>query len=142
MKWAGHYGVRIMQPLNSATIDAGSGVPARAASTDERRASRRIAAAELPWIRSVKVANVGDVGLVNISTAGALLKCRTRLVPRQEVVLQFIGAGNRVRVKGQVVRCEVAAVRNGSSIDYEAAIAFEPDPCPLPVSSHLSVAWV
>jgi hypothetical protein len=79
---------------------------------------------------------------VNLSSAGALLTCRTRLVPKQEVVLQLIGDGNRVRLKGQVVRCEVAAVRNGSMIDYEAAVAFELDACPLPVSAHLSAAWV
>ncbi len=108
----------------------------------ERRAAKRISAAELPWIKGIALANVGVAGLINLSSSGALLHCRTRLVPSQEVVLQIIGAGSRFRVKGHVVRCEVSAVRKGSTIDYRAAIAFDPDPCPLPVSAHLSIGSV
>lgn len=108
----------------------------------DRRVAKRIPAAELPWIKGITVAKVGNAGLINLSSSGALVYCRTRLVPSQAVVLQIIGAGSRFRLKGHVVRCEVSAVRKGSTLDYRAAIAFDPDPCPLPVSAHLSTGSV
>ena len=109
---------------------------------DDRRGAPRHAADRLPWIKGVRVANIEDARLINVSSTGVLVQCRARLLPGNETVLQFVGSGNRFRVKGQVVRCEVAHVRAEGTLQYEVAVAFDPDPCPLPVSQHLSTSWV
>ena len=109
---------------------------------DERRASARHPASSLPWITGIRVANLEDANLINVSSTGVLVRCRTRLVPGQDAVLQFVGATNRFRVKGQVVRCAVSDVQGGNALQYEVAVSFDPDPCPLPVSQHLSAASV
>ena len=108
----------------------------------DRRGAARHPAASLPWIKAISVADIKDANLVNVSSTGALVRCRARLLPGQDAVLQLVGASNRFRVKGHVVRCEVADLERGSALQYEVALAFEPDPCPLPVSQHLSDAWV
>ena len=118
--------VSVARPLSS-------GVPAGAS---DRRAAQRMPASDLPWITGVRVGNVDEAQIINVSSTGVLVQCQARLVPGQEATLQIVGAGNRFRVKGHVVRCEVADVRG--VLQYEAALAFDPDPCPLPVSAHLS----
>ena len=97
-------------------------------------------ATEVPWIRGIRAGNVKDVEVINVSSTGVLVQCQARLVPGQEALLQIVGASNKVRVKGQVVRCEVSDVRG--DLQYHVAVRFDPDPCPLPVSAHLSASSI
>ena len=108
----------------------------------DRREAARHPAEEVPWIKGIRAANIEEAYLINVSSTGVLVQCRARLLPGDETVLQFVRSGNRFRVKGQVVRCEVADVHAEGSLQYEVAVAFDPDPCPLPVSQHLSTSWV
>ncbi len=107
-------------------------------STD-RRSALRLPAGDLPWITGVRVGHVDDAQMINVSSTGVLVQCQARLVPGQEAILQIVGVENKFRIRGHVVRCEVTDVRG--ELQYEVAVAFDPDPCPLPASMHLSTAW-
>ena len=107
-------------------------------SSTDRRGAQRLPASDLPWITGVRVGHVADTQVINVSSTGVLVQCQARLVPGQETILQIVGVENRFRIAGHVVRCEVTDVRG--ELQYEVAVAFDPDPCPLPASMHLSTA--
>ena len=87
-------------------------------------------------MRGVRVGNRADAEMINVSSTGVLMQCQARLVPGQQTTLQIVGANNRFKLHGRVVRCEVAGL--SGDLQYHVAVAFDPDPCPLPVSVHMS----
>ena len=132
----GHMSLEPQLATSSSARERAANAPDVAA---ERRGAQRLPACDLPWITGVRVGNVDDAQMINVSSTGVLVQCQARLVPGQEAILQIVGVGNRFRIRGQVVRCGVADVRG--EVRYEVAVAFDPDPCPLPVSMQFSTAW-
>ena len=126
-----------MGPIDTADDMMGDERP-RSEDNADRRSSARRCPDEVPWIRTVKLSQREEAQIINVSSSGILIECRTRLPLGAAIVLQLIGPGNRLNLKGRVLRCEVASVDAVTGLTYKAAIAFEPDPCPLPVVSHLS----
>ena len=100
--------------------------PVVAAESDglERRIAQRHPAAAVPSITGVRLSPTGgDASLVNISTTGVLVKCRTRLLPGTAVTAVFEGTSALASVKSKVVRCLVADI-DSSGMSYLIGIAF------------------
>jgi hypothetical protein len=93
--------------------------------TDRRRCPRRPAAGE-GWTR-VRVCPGRDAVLVDLGAGGALVECRSRLLPGSTVLLQFIAPGRTVTVRGRVVRCEVTALDPAHGVRYRGAVSFDED---------------
>jgi hypothetical protein len=89
---------------------------------ENRRASRRRSLDEIPDVTGVKVQSE-DVEVVNASSGGMLIKCSLRLPPGTASQLEIQRLDGTLRVRGKVVRCEVAAVTPGG-LRYWVAIAF------------------
>ena len=68
----------------------------------------------------------GDVvTLVNLSASGILVEGKTRFVPGTRLTVNFEGPAALARAKGRVVRCQVSAIGEGGSLQYQSAIAFD-----------------
>jgi len=102
----------------------------------DRRAHARRAAAELEWLRTVRLS--GGTGaaitLVDLSEGGALLEVDAPLRPGARLRLEMSGADLEVMVPLEVLRCYVTSLRGASTI-YRGACAFA-HPIELP-SKHL-----
>jgi PilZ domain len=99
-------------------------VPATEGETPERRIAQRHPASVVPSIKGVRLSPTGgDASLVNISTTGVLVKCRTRLLPATAVTVVFEGTSALGSVKSKVVRCLVADI-DASGMSYLIGIAF------------------
>ena len=103
----------------------------------DRRGAARHSPEDVPWIRAVKLSRE-EARVINVSSGGILIECHARLALGTCAVLQIVGPANRVNIKGHVLRCEVISVASANGLLYRVAIAFDPDPCPLPVGSYLS----
>ena len=103
----------------------------------DRRVATRYSLEDVPWIRAVKLSRE-EARVINVSSGGILIECHARLALGTCTVLQIVGPANRVNIKGHVLRCEVISVAAANGLLYRVAIAFDPDPCPLPVGSYLS----
>jgi hypothetical protein len=98
--------------------------PAAATDSPERRIAHRHAASAVPSITGVRLSpSGGDASLVNISTTGVLVRCRTRLLPGTAVSVVFEGTSPLSTVKSKVVRCLVADI-DASGMSYHIGIAF------------------
>jgi hypothetical protein len=86
----------------------------------ERRASRRIAGASIPWLTAAS-ARVEQVILLDISDSGALIETPASLRPgeRDSFVLR---GDNTVRVGAEIIRAEVTRI--SPSVSYRSAIRF------------------
>jgi hypothetical protein len=69
-----------------------------------------------------------DVRIVDLCPGGALLETSYRLMPGRAVELQLGQNGNRLRVRGRILRCQVAALGLDGGVRYRGAICFEPRP--------------
>ena len=103
----------------------------------DRRGAARHSLEDVPWIRAVKLSRE-EARVINVSSGGILIECHARLALGACTVLQIVGPANRVNIRGHVLRCEVISVASANGLLYRVAIAFDPDPCPLPVGSYLS----
>ena len=87
-----------------------------------RRVSRRRSLDEIPELIAVKVQSE-EVAVVNASRSGILIECGLRLPPGTAKQLEFHNLDGLLRVRGQVVRCEVSKVTSDRLI-YRVAFAF------------------
>ena len=87
-----------------------------------RRVSRRRSLEEIPELIAVKVQSE-EVSVVNASRSGILIECGIRLPPGTAKQLEFHNLDGLLRVRGQVVRCEVTKVTRDRLI-YRVAFAF------------------
>jgi hypothetical protein len=106
--------------------DAGAGLE----EAEDRRLEPRYPASAVPQITAVRIAG-GFVTLVNISSTGILVESATRQVPGKRISLELEGAIEPKRVSASIVRCQVAAIEDGS-LKYRTALMFT-DPLKLPV---------
>jgi hypothetical protein len=98
--------------------------PAPASESVERRIAHRHAASIVPSITGVRLSPAGgEASLVNISTTGVLVKCRTRLLPGTAVTAIFDGTSSLSSVKSKVARCLVADI-DANGMSYHIGIAF------------------
>jgi hypothetical protein len=88
----------------------------------ERRGARRVPPAGMGWRREALLRPGQPVVLVNISAAGALVECASRLRPGALTELQLAGAARRRSVRGRIDRCQVAML---NPLRYHGAIVFE-----------------
>jgi hypothetical protein len=116
----------------------------------DRRVHQRLRAADLQWLRSVRVKNGPEVTLVDLSSGGVLLDTSMQLKPGSRVMLEIVGAG-RIEVASEVLRCHIAALRDATAV-YRGACAFvhpieleraqEPPGVSIPAHTALSAqAW-
>ena len=92
--------------------------------SQERRVVRRMDAFEEHRIGSACVHPGHRARLVDVSAGGALIETNHRLLPGAEVELDVEKGTDRARVRGRVVRCDVARVRP-TWVCYRGAIAFD-----------------
>ena len=89
----------------------------------ERRVHQRLRAADLKWLRGSRVKNGADVTLVDLSAGGVLLDSDVQLKPGTMITLEIVGAGT-VEVRSEVLRCQLAALRDAAAV-YRGALAFK-----------------
>jgi hypothetical protein len=88
----------------------------------DRRMSRRRPLSEIPEVMAVKVQSE-KVQVVDASREGILIECGLRLTPGATSQLEILRVDGPLRVRGRVVRCEIAGI-NGGKVQYRVAIAF------------------
>ena len=101
----------------------------------DRRVHQRIRAADLKWLRGSRVKNGPEVTLVDFSVGGVLLDSDVRLKPGAVITLEIVGAGT-VEVRSEVLRCQIAALRDAAAV-YRGALAFK---SPFDLRSLLALA--
>jgi hypothetical protein len=89
----------------------------------ERRAFARIPAADLEWIREVRLKYGSPVSLVDLSPRGALLQTSTQLRPGTVQVLEIVGPQIE-SVPFRVVRCHLTQIGEAGAI-YRGACEFK-----------------
>jgi hypothetical protein len=89
----------------------------------ERRVHQRLRAADLKWLRGSRVKNGPDVTVVDLSAGGVLLDSDVQLKPGAVITLEIVGAGT-VEVRSEVLRCQLAALRDAAAV-YRGALAFK-----------------
>jgi hypothetical protein len=99
----------------------------------ERRGERRFASNEVPWISYVSFGGE-RVGLINVSSGGALLRTRSRpehhflrrsdpnVLDRSCLTLE-LRSDSKVHAMGRVVRC--VPLRTSALTEYEIAFSFD-----------------
>jgi PilZ domain len=90
-----------------------------------RRVDARYPATAVPGIKSVRLSPGDTVTLLNISASGVLVEGKTRFVPGTRVTVVFDGDVKPKQAKGRVVRCQVSAIGNAGSLQYQSGIALE-----------------
>src|SRR5437899_11818599 len=91
----------------------------------ENRTARRVAAALVPSITSLRLSPHGtDARLVNISATGLLAECGMRLKVGSAVTLSFEGKFEPSSAAARVVRCAVAAMGKGGGLLYHVGLHF------------------
>lgn len=89
----------------------------------DRRRARRLRVAE-HGITAARIRPGHVVVILDISSDGALVETVYRLLPNTSVELQLDCVGERIAVRGRVLRCTVAALESCSVI-YRGAILFD-----------------
>ena len=95
------------------------------AGTSDARVHPRYPAESLNGITSVRLSPGEVVTLVNLSASGILVEGKTRFVPGTRLTVIFEGPGAPSPAKGRVIRCQVSAIGEGGSLQYQSAIAFD-----------------
>ena len=93
--------------------------------TSDARVHPRYPAESLNGITSVRLSPGEVVTLVNLSASGILVEGKTRFVPGTRLTVIFEGPGAPSPAKGRVIRCQVSAIGEGGSLQYQSAIAFD-----------------
>ncbi len=65
------------------------------------------------------------VRIIDLSLGGALVETECRLLPGAVVELQLAGSGAAQRVRGRVIRSQVAALDSQQGIRYRGALMFD-----------------
>jgi hypothetical protein len=94
--------------------------------TIDRRAARRLHHVEDHGIVNARVRPGHRAHLVDVSSSGAMIETSYRLLPGTAVELHLETESTHTRIRGRVLRCNVARVR-ASAICYRGAIAFDRD---------------
>src|SRR5262245_27434947 len=91
----------------------------------DRRAHTRRSAAELEWLRGVRLfGGAGyEVTLVDLSEGGALLEVDAPLRPGVGLTLELSGPGIEAAVPLEVLRCYISTLRGETTI-YRGACVF------------------
>ncbi len=97
----------------------------------ERRRDPRRIAADLTWLRAVRLQPGLEALLVDISPGGALVETTTRLRPGMKTVLRLSTTGSELRAPGEFVRAWVTAIPPDRGLVYRGAVRFDP-PIDLP----------
>jgi hypothetical protein len=92
-------------------------------SRSDRRAHLRRGAADLEWLRLVRLAQGLDVRLIDLSEGGALLEIDSPLKPGTILTLELSGSGLDATVPIEVLRCYISSLR-GNIATYRGACAF------------------
>ena len=95
------------------------------AGTADPRLHPRYPAESINGITSVRLSPGDTVTLVNLSASGILVEGKTRFVPGTRLTVNFEGPGAPSPAKGRVIRCQVSAIGEGGSLQYQSAIAFD-----------------
>jgi hypothetical protein len=90
---------------------------------DRRRAARRAPLPDEPLAR-VRLRAGRELGVLDVSAAGALVEGETRLLPGTHVDVHVLAAEGRVLVRSRVVRAWVSALAS-DCVRYRGALAFE-----------------
>ena len=93
-------------------------------SSSNRRGTRRLDAFEEHRIVSACVRPGHRARLLDVSSGGALIETRHRLLPGTSVELQVATGTDRASIRGQVLRCAVVRLRP-TWVCYRGAIAFD-----------------
>ena len=91
-------------------------------SAHNRRAHRRLPAAELPWLQVARIKDGPQVRLVDLSAGGVLLETDARLYRDSDGMLELIGDGREVACSFRVLRWQPSAWDPGTL--YRGACAF------------------
>lgn len=97
----------------------------------ERRAFCRRQPAIGSWLRHARVRAGREVAVLDVSGGGALVECRTRLLPGISIELQLLTPKAVRRVPARVVRCQVANICPVRGVMYRAGLAFDPVLAPI-----------
>jgi hypothetical protein len=95
------------------------------AGTADTRLHPRYPAESIDGITSVRLSPGDVVTLVNLSASGILVEGKTRFVPGTRLTVIFEGPGAPSPAKGRVIRCQVSAIGEGGSLQYQSAITFD-----------------
>ncbi len=90
----------------------------------ERRTSPRSTHADFGWLVAARLRPGRDVRLLDLSSGGALVEARVRLMPGTGVVLHLVGCDSHHTIHGTVLRCRVSALDQESGVRYRAALGF------------------
>lgn len=99
--------------------DAGE-VPKR-----ERRAWPRVSTLDPGGIASGRLLPGRIARIIDLCPGGALIETECRLLPGTLVELQLGDPITRHRVRGRILRCQVAVLDRERGIRYQGALAFE-----------------
>lgn len=91
----------------------------------ERRRHVRRLAADLGWLRAVRLRPRIEVVLMDLSAGGALVETATRLRPGMKTVLQLTTRNGELRAFGEVVRAWVSAIPPDRGVLYRGALRFD-----------------
>jgi hypothetical protein len=90
---------------------------------DERRAHRRITAADLDWLRATRVKYGPEVRLIDVSPGGLAVETQHQLKPDSTVVFELVGSSGAVLVPARVLRSQMVSL-NGIAL-YRSACVFK-----------------
>ena len=102
--------------------------------TMDRRAHPRLPAHALEWLRGARLRHGPDVTLVDLSVGGALLEADVQLRPGSLLTLEIDGTVLNAAVQLEVLRCQVARLRDATAT-YRGACAFR---TPLDLAAFVS----
>lgn len=89
----------------------------------DRRAHARLRAAELDWLRQVRLKRGPVLRLIDLSRGGALIDSRVQLRPGSTVTLELTAPASSVELSSRVLRCELAGLDDGR-VTYRGACMF------------------
>ena len=89
------------------------------------RSPRRYPASAFPEITGIRLAPVGATAtLVNLSAAGVLVECASRVVPGAVLTVHFEGTFVPASIESRVIRCEVSGIASDGSLRFHLGLAF------------------
>ena len=87
--------------------------------------ARRYPASAFPEIQGIRLASSRVAAtLVNLSAAGVLVECASRLLPDTVLTVYFDGTFKPASIESRVVRCEVAGIATDGSLRFRLGLAF------------------
>lgn len=90
---------------------------------EERRGQLRLSAEDALWLSGARVKYGPEVRILDVSASGIFVEALGQLLPNTNVVLELSVASNTILMPARVVRCRVAAFRDG--VIYHGACQFK-----------------